>query len=176
MVQFDTILLSIPFGAWVAKIMPSPYLRAWAASETVLSLHGVTALRRREILRLVEHVEPAGRARVLRPGEQRHLQLVDEGLARLLAGRPQKLITEIRAAAASLEQGRRIEASGPADCSSGLVATAASSWSAISVASFAALPIWLTPSGRSPRRSDEILERAAATLREAPAHRPARLP
>jgi hypothetical protein len=30
-VQLDTILLSIPLGSWVAKIMPSPYFRACAA-------------------------------------------------------------------------------------------------------------------------------------------------
>ena len=30
----DTIALSIPLGSWVAKIMPSPYFRACAASDT----------------------------------------------------------------------------------------------------------------------------------------------
>ena len=41
MVQFETILLSMPVGVCVAKIIPSPYLRACAASAMVLSLHGV---------------------------------------------------------------------------------------------------------------------------------------
>jgi hypothetical protein len=37
-VQFDTILLSIPFGVCVANIIPRPYLRDCATSDSVCRL------------------------------------------------------------------------------------------------------------------------------------------
>ena len=83
-----------PFGAWVANTRPRPYLRACDASASVLCVQAVIASGRGEGLRLVHHEQPAERpvARrvLLDPGEQRHLQLVDEALPLLvrLAARP----------------------------------------------------------------------------------------
>jgi hypothetical protein len=42
-VQFDTTLLSIPFGVCVANIIPRPYLRDRATNDSVLALQAVPA-------------------------------------------------------------------------------------------------------------------------------------
>ena len=89
-VALPEIWLCRPFGAWVAKTSPSPYLRACEASAIVLAVQAVVPVDGRERLRLVHHEQPAQRpvtGRVpLDPGEERHLQLVDEALP-LLVGR-----------------------------------------------------------------------------------------
>ena len=122
MVQFDTILLSTPFGICVANIIPSPYLRACAASDSALAPRA----RGRKVLRLIDHIEAARRVRVaLDESEQRHLQAIDEGVARLLAPKAGEADhRDARLAVRAFEQRLRVEALA-CDCSSGLVAIAA---------------------------------------------------